>query len=55
VIADTAIAAHIAGNRRGGNSGVAPTAATSKARKDGSIIAIASGNIGGGAGKCKGA
>jgi hypothetical protein len=55
VIADTAIAVHIAGNRHGGNSGVARTAATSKARKDGSIIATASGNIGGVAGKCKSA
>jgi hypothetical protein len=41
--------------RDGGNSGVARTAATSKARKDGSIIATASGNIGGVAGKCKSA
>jgi hypothetical protein len=55
VIADTAIAVHIAGNRHGGNSGVARTAATSKARKDGSIIATASGNIGCVAGKCKSA
>jgi hypothetical protein len=55
VIAGTAIAAHIAGNRHGGNSGVARTAATSKARKDGSTIATASGNIAGAAGKCKGA
>jgi hypothetical protein len=55
VIGDTAIAAHTAGNRYDGNSGVARTAVTSKARKDGSIIATASGNIGGGSGKCKGA
>jgi hypothetical protein len=53
VIADTVIAAHIAGSRHGGNNGVALTAATSKARKGDSITAIANGNIGGAVVKCK--
>jgi len=55
VIAGTAIAVHIAGNRSGGNSAVARTAVTSKARKDGSIIGTASGNIAFAVGKRKGA
>jgi hypothetical protein len=54
VIADTAIAVRVAGNRHDGNSGVGRTDATSKARKDASIIATANGNIGGVAGKCRG-
>jgi len=46
VIADTAIAARLAVNRCGGNNGTGPTYGTSKAQKDGSIIATASGNTG---------
>ena len=53
VIADTVIAALVAVNRRGVNSAAVPTGGTSKVPKDGSIIATASANIGGGGGKCK--
>lgn len=46
-IADSAIAARLAARKRGSGSDVAPTAATSRASKDGSTIATGSGNIGG--------
>jgi hypothetical protein len=49
VIAGTAIAAWIAANSHAANSAAAPTNGTSRVPKDGSIIATASGNIGGGA------
>jgi hypothetical protein len=47
-IADNAIAAPVAAPKPVADSAAAPTAATSGARKDGSIIAIASGNTGAG-------
>jgi hypothetical protein len=50
VIAGTAIAAWIAANSHAANSAAAPTNGTSRVPKDGSIIATASGNIGGAAG-----
>ena len=53
MIADTVIAARIAGIRHGGNNGDARTAATSKARKDGSITATGNGNIDAAVVKCK--
>jgi len=46
---DIAIAALPAARRPAGNSGDAPTHATSKARKAGSIIATGNGSIGAGA------
>jgi hypothetical protein len=45
--ADIAIAVPRAGQKPGAVSGAGPTAATSVARKDGSIIATASGSTGG--------
>jgi len=47
VIADSAIAARLAAIKPGSSSAGAPTAATNGARRDGSIIATVSGNIGG--------
>jgi hypothetical protein len=46
VIADIAIAAPRAAKRPAGNNGDAPTHATNKARKAGSIIATGNGSIG---------
>ena len=48
VIADNAIAVPPAAPKPGAGSAAAPTAATSGARKDDSIIATASGNTGAG-------
>jgi hypothetical protein len=45
-IADNAIAVPFAEQKRGAGSAVAPTAATSAAPEDGSIIATVSGNTG---------
>ena len=46
VIADTVIAVPLAALKPGSSSDAAPTAVTSAARKDGSIIATGSGSIG---------
>jgi hypothetical protein len=46
VIADTVIAAWPAATKLGSVNDVAPIAATSKVRKDGSIIETGNGNIG---------
>ena len=47
-IGDNGTAVPLVALRHGSNSGAAPTAATNKARKDGSIIATGNGSTGGG-------
>jgi len=49
VIGDNGTAVPLVARRHGSNSGAAPTAATNKARKAGSIIATGNGSTGGGA------